>query len=114
MSKKSYKQLQNRLYREIKRRMIAEMFLNRPVTMCKTEVHIETVKIAHVTKFLDYEYEQEADYVKKLLARKIGESLFQSGYIKYSVIREPFPDLDVDCIRIEASLDVVKDKRALP
>jgi len=106
MSKKSYKQLQNRLYREIKRRMIAEMLSNRAVTVCKTTVDIETVKIAHVMSFLDYE--QEVDYAKKLLARKIGESLCQSGHIKYSVIREPSPD--VDLIRIEATLDVAKKK----
>lgn len=112
MSKKSYKQLQNRLYQEIKRRMIAEMLSNRAVTVCKTTVDIETVKIAHTMSFLDYE--QGADYAKELLARKIGESLYQSGRIKYSVIREPFLDLDVDCIRMEASLDVVKDKRVLP
>ena len=107
MSKKSYKQLQNRLYREIKRRMIAEMLSNRPVTMCKIEADIETVKIVQVIPFLDYE--QEVAYMKELLARKIGESLCQSGHIKYSIIRDPF--LDEDRIRMEATLDVVKDRR---
>lgn len=111
MSKKSYKQLQNRLYREIKRRMIAEMLSNQSFTICKITADIETVKIAQVIPFLDYEQEANYEKVKKLLARKIGESLCQSGHIKYSVIREPSPD--VDLIRIEATLDAVKDKRAL-
>lgn len=112
MSKKSYKQLQNRLYREIKRRMIAEMLSNHAVTVCKTTADIETVKIVKVIPFLDYEQEADYEKVKKLLARIIGESLCQSGHIKFSVTREPSPD--VNLIRMEATLDVVKDKRALP
>ena len=48
MSKKSYKRNQNRLYREIKRRIIAEQQLLRPVTFAKCERKIETLKVRNM------------------------------------------------------------------
>ena len=48
MSKKSYKRIQNRLYREIKRRIIVENRLLKPVQFAKYEQKVETLKIRYV------------------------------------------------------------------
>ena len=78
MSKKSFKQMQNRLYREIKRRMIAEQM---PVQVYKVHPRIDMLKLA---KAYPCSLEPELyGYVKDDMARAFGEKLAAEGYIQF-------------------------------
>lgn len=100
MSKKSYKQLQNRLYREIKRRMLAE---SRQVTANYTIERpcVKTLKIRRSVQMEEDLPGQEAflDYVvRNVMAKQMVDQLIDDGYIKYSTrITENPRELIVEC-----------------
>lgn len=48
MSKKSYKQLQNRLYREIKRRIVAEQAARVPLNLTAYDRKIDILKVKQI------------------------------------------------------------------
>lgn len=87
MSKKSFKRLQNRLYREIKHRMELE----RMVTTVHNELkklHIEKVKAGYKVPLSHYndsllEHRDMEEYARHHLARDIAEGLDKKGYIRY-------------------------------
>lgn len=87
MSKKSFKRLQNRLYREIKHRMELE----RMATTVHNEINmlrIEKVKAGYKVPFLYYndsvlEHKNMKEYARRHLARDIAEYLDKIGYIRY-------------------------------
>jgi hypothetical protein len=80
MSKKSYKKLKNRLYREIKRRIIAEKKLIAPVRVEMCERKIDTLKASMVTA---YEIREKTEYIKRHLALKLADRLISDGYIAF-------------------------------
>lgn len=104
MSKKSYKKLQNRLYREIKRRLLAEQ------TRVQYTVYpdkIETLRTIHA--FLGGA-DINLDELKMLAARKLCDGLINSPYISFKVYDTPMLNLYPDAIEIEAAIHVCRSK----
>ena len=81
MSKKSYKRNQNRLYREIKRRIIAEQALKFPVKFPAPviEIHrdIETLAVRNIVP--NY-LVREIEFVKTEMANKLARKLVAEGW----------------------------------
>lgn len=104
MSKKSYKKLQNRLYREIKRRIQAEQ---RPMSFGNyTVMHqkIETIKAKQIFPRLEMETDGAEEFVKFCLLKSIAKKLFDEGYVQcYSEM-----DHDRDAITVECQLKVCR------
>ena len=112
MSKKSYKRNQNRLYREIKRRIIAEQRLLKPVTFVKCERKIETLKVRSMVPEYMEQTKEYIEFVKHAMAKQIMQKLIDDGYVqfkyfgKYQRIADDEEVMDVK--EIEAILNVVK------
>ena len=109
MSKKSYKRNQNRLYREIKRRMILENALKMPVPI-RTEVHkIETVKVRHLVdkEGIPQNSAAYAEYIKHDMAQQIADTLMKEGYISYYTRERP-DEFIYKSVEIEARIKVVR------
>lgn len=112
MSKKSYKRNQNRLYREIKRRIIAEKRLLNPVRFAKCERKIETLKIRHIIPDYINNKKDAVEFAISDMARKMAQTLVDDGYIKFNYfgkyVRLADDEEVKDISEIEARLDVVK------
>ena len=112
MSKKSYKRNQNRLYREIKRRIIAEKRLLRPVRFATCERKVETLKLRNRVPDYMEQTRDEIKFIKSDMASKITQRLIDDGYIKFKEFGEYVriaEDEEVMHIsEIEARLDVVR------
>lgn len=111
MSKKSYKRMQNRLYREIKARMIAEKKLSMsvcPWTARETR-HIDTLKVSsRRTEPAGYSTDEFMGYEKERIARMFADKLLGDGYIDFHTEKlEEGMYLEV---YIDARLDVVKPR----
>ena len=112
MSKKSYKRNQNRLYREIKRRIIAEDRLLKPVRFGKCERKIETIKIRSIVPEYIEQTKEYIEFVKLDMTKGIVEKLIEDGYIKFNYFGDYHriaEDEEVKNIsEIEAKLYVVR------
>lgn len=84
MSKKSYKRNQNRLYREIKRRIIAENRLLKPVQFVKYEQKVETIKIRRTLPDIIEQTKEYIEFVKSDMAKEIVKKLVEDGYVKFN------------------------------
>ena len=104
MSKKSYKRNQNRLYREIKRRIVAEQALKFPVPVIKVHRDIETLAIRNI--FPNY-LVREIEFVKTDMANKIARKLVAEGFIEFFSSENKYGPI-VDVTEIEARICVVK------
>ena len=121
MSKKSYKKLQNRLYREIKARMIAEKKLSMSVLpgwTARETRHIDTLKISRShTELAGVSSNGYIECEKETIARAFGERLMEDGYINFHTeyLEEHFEDQPVAYseVRIDATLDVVKPREGI-
>jgi hypothetical protein len=80
MSKKSYKRNQNRLYREIKRRIIAEQVAKVPVPVIEIHRDIETLAIKNIVAHCFF---NEIEFVKTEMANKIARKLVDEGYVEF-------------------------------
>jgi len=112
MSKKSYKRNQNRLYREIKRRIIAEQRLLKPVRFAKCERKIETLKIRNIVPEYIKDLKEFLEYAKSDMVREITQKLISDGYLKFNYYGDYIPIAEdeeaMDVKEIEAVLNVVK------
>lgn len=112
MSKKSYKRNQNRLYREIKRRILAEDRLFKPVRFGKCEQKIETIKIRSIVPEYIEQTKEYIEFVKSDMAKQIVKKLVEDGYVKfncYGDYRRIADNEEVKIIsEIEAKVYVVK------
>ena len=112
MSKKSYKRNQNRLYREIKRRMIAEQKLLRPVSIVKCERKIVTLKVRNMVPEYIEQTKEYIEFIRHDMAKQIMQKLIDDGYVqfkdfgKYQRISDDEEVMDVK--EMEATLNVVK------
>ncbi len=112
MSKKSYKQLQNRLYREIKRRIITEQRLLRPVSIVKREKKIEKLKVRNMVPEYMEQTKEYIEFIKHDIAKQIMQKLIDDGYVqfkyfgKYQRVADDEEVMDVK--EIEAILNVVR------
>ena len=84
MSKKSYKRNQNRLYREIKRRIIAENVLLKPVQPIKCDRKVDTIKIRNILHDYNEQTKEYIEYVKWDMTTEIVKKLVEDGYIKFN------------------------------
>jgi len=118
MSKKSYKQIKNRLYREIKRRIIAENNIHYEFVRTK----YDTIKIEKLLHYDDpiiqsqrQSYQKSGDeifipdyekLIRKEMARAIASELDSKGYIKYYTSQAFADEAIHDYIRLGAILKV--------
>ena len=104
MSKKSYKRNQNRLYREIKRRIIAEQALKFPVPVIKVHRDIETLKIRNI---VPNHLIREIEFVKTDMANKLASKLVAEGFVEFFIGTNKYTPI-ADVTEIEARIRVVK------
>ena len=104
MSKKSYKRNQNRLYRKIKRRIIAEQALKFPVPIIEIHRDIETIAIRNIVP--NY-LVREIEFVKTDMANKLASKLVAEGFVEF-FSRENIYAPIADTTEIEARIRVVK------
>lgn len=113
MNKKSYKRLQNRLYREIKARIIAEKELCLPDRfwpVCETR-RIDTLRVKRCYS-VPANYEERIDaFNKQQLARELTTRLLEDGYIAFRTNAVEYSG----CLmaETEAELDVVKPREGI-
>ena len=93
MSKKSFKQLQNRLYREIKRRIQAEsMPINNRLEVTRRPIdrlaYTSSIPLCGVDDVL--EVEKIAKYLMRTdIAKVLADELITSQYVKREIYVEP-------------------------
>lgn len=104
MSKKSYKQLQNRLYREIKRRIMAEQAAKFPVPVIEIHRGIETLAIRNIVP--NY-LAREIEFVKTDMANQIARKLVAEGFVEFFSSENKYAPI-ADSTEIEARIHVVK------
>lgn len=104
MSKKSYKRNQNRLYREIKKRIIAEQAARMPVPVIETHRDIKTLAIRNIvhTRFLN-----EIEFVKTEMANKLARKLVDEGFVEFFSSENKHEPI-ADVTEIEARICVAK------
>ena len=109
MSKKSYKRNQNRLYREIKRRIIAEQALKFPVPVHVEKRNFDTLAIRHLVdkRMIPPDTTRYSEYIKRDMAHQMADKLMEEGYISYYIKEEPYEPI-FDQGEIEARICVVK------
>ena len=116
MKKRTYKRMQNRLYREIKRRILAEQALKFPIP---AQIHVEnrnidTLKVRNKIdrrRLLPYDRGM-IEYTKREMANRIAEKLYEDGYI-YFLSEEPSYGQAFDYVEVEARIDVVRQNTEL-
>ena len=107
MSKKSYKRNQNRLYREIKRRIIAEQAEKFHVPVVAIHRDIKTLAIRNiVSNHLIYDI-REIEFVKMDMANKIARKLVAEGFVEFISSKNNYEPI-ADVTEIEARICVVK------
>lgn len=104
MSKKSYKRNQNRLYREIKRRIIAEQVAKFPVPVIEIHRDIKTLAIKNIvhTRLLN-----EIEFIKMEMANKLASKLVAEGFVEFFNSENKYEPI-ADVMEIEARICVVK------
>ena len=108
MKKRTYKRMQNRLYREIKRRMLLEHSLAFPPKVCVEQRKIETLAVrrnfpAQMVRECDG-YEKQ---VKHEMAYAIAQKLCEDDYVVFFTHDDKYMK-PVDRYELEARLDVVR------
>ena len=114
MSKKSYKRMQNRLYREIKARMIAEKKLDLPVRFwpVRETRHVDTLKVSRGhTERAGISNDEYMNYEKEAIARMFAVKLLEDGYISFHT--ESLEAGEYSEVRIDATLDVLKPREGI-
>lgn len=104
MSKKSYKRNQNRLYREIKRRIIAEQASKFPVPVVEIHRDIETLAIRNLVP--NY-FVHDIEFVKIDMANEIARKLVAEGFVEFFSSENKCAPIS-DVTEIEARIRVVK------
>ena len=104
MSKKSYKRNQNRLYREIKRRIIAEQVAKFPVPVIEIHRDVETLAIRNI---VHNRFFHEIEFVKMEMANKLASKLVAEGFVEFFSSENKYEQI-ADVTEIEARVCVVK------
>ena len=108
MKKKTYKQMQNRLYREIKRRIEAEKRIMIPMEVRTDGRQIDTIAVRNMVPCRVCTKDKIV-FVKSIMANKIATKLLADQYITFCSYENHYAPA-IDTIEIEARLDVVKPK----
>ena len=108
MKKKTYKQMQNRLYREIKRRLLLEHNLAVPLEVRTDGRQIDTLKVSNrIPKRMIYDFGFAEDHAKNEMARQLVNKLVEDEYITFYTYEDATTHL-FDYVEIQARVDVVK------
>lgn len=109
MSKKSYKRNQNRLYREIKRRMIAEAAMMFPVPVHIEHRNFDTLAVRKLInkRMIPSNTTEYSEYIKRDMANQLANKLMDEGYISYFTREDPDGQI-FDNAEIEARIMVVR------
>ena len=107
MSKKSYKRNQNRLYREIKRRIAAEQTLKFPVLVIEIHRNIETLAIRNIVPNYLVKKINGIEFVKTDIANKLARKLVAEGFVEFFSNENKYPPI-TDVTEIEARICVIK------
>lgn len=108
MKKKTYKQMQNRLYREIKRRIEAENRIMIPLEVKTDGRQIDTIKTRNMIPCRMCTRDND-HIVKSIMANKIATKLLADEYIAFYSHENHYEPI-TDVMEIEARLDVVRPK----
>ena len=108
MKKKTYKQMQNRLYREVKRRIEAEKRITIPIEVRTDGRQIDTIAVRNMVPCRVCTKDNDA-FVKSIMANKIVTKLLADEYIAFYSHADHYEPI-TDVVEIEARLDVVKPK----
>lgn len=105
MNKKSYKRNQNRLYREIKRRILAEQALKFPIPVIEVHRDIKTLAVRnHVP---NYYLISEVEFVKMDMANKLARKLIAEGLVEFFSSKNEYEPI-MDTTEIEARIYVAE------
>lgn len=104
MSKKSYKRNQNRLYREIKRRIMAERALQFPVPVIEVPRNIETLVVKN---FVSNRLIDDIEFVKMNMANQIARKLIAEGLVEFFSSKNEYEPI-MKATEIEARIYVVE------
>ncbi len=109
MSKKSYKRNQNRLYREIKRRIIAEQAMEFHVPVHIEHRNFDTLAVRNIIdkRMIPPNTTEYSGYIKRNMAHQLAHKLMDEGYISYFT-REDSDGQISDNAEIEARIMVVR------
>ena len=109
MKKRTYKQMQNRLYREIKRRIIAEQVMKFPVPVHIEHRNIDTLAIRHYVdkRMIPQNTTEYTEYIKRDMAHQLADKLMDEGYVSYYTNESPCEPI-FDNVEIEARIRVVR------
>ena len=109
MSKKSYKRNQNRLYREIKRRMIAEQAMMFPAPVHIEHRNFDTLVVRKLIdkRMIPPNTTEYSEYIKRDMAHQLANKLMDEGYIRYFTREDPDGPI-FDNAEIEARIMVVR------
>ena len=108
MKKKTYKQMQNRLYREVKRRIEAEKRITIPIEVRTDGRQIDTIAVRNMVPCRVCTKDKYV-FIKSIMANKIATKLLADQYITFYSYENHYAPA-IDTIEIEARLDVVKPK----
>ena len=106
MSKKSYKRNQNRLYREIKRRIIAEQALKFPVPVPIKEIHRD-IKTLAIRNIVPNDLVCKIELVKAHMAKELARKLVSEGFVEFFSSKNKCAQI-VDATEIEARVYVAR------
>lgn len=110
MKKKTYKQMQNRLYREIKRRIEAENRIKIPLEVNVCERKIDTIELR---KCIDrrelamYLGDEGGEMIKRSMAHEVCNTLYDEGYFVFYNSTSP-SDVVFDYKELECRIDIVR------
>lgn len=104
MSKKSYKRNQNRLYREIKRRIIAEQALKFPIPVKEITRDIKPLAIRNI---VPNDLVCKIEFVKAHMAKELARKLVSEGFVEFFSSENRCAQI-VDATEIEARIYVAK------
>lgn len=108
MKKKTYKRMQNRLYREVKRRIEAEKRIMIPMEARTDGRQIDTIAVRNMVPCRVCAKDNDV-FIKSIMANKITTKLLADQYITFYSHEDHYGPVE-DIIEIEARLDVVKPK----
>lgn len=110
--KRMYKQMQNKLYRKIKRRMIAEQAMKFPVPVHIEHRNFDTLIIRNLVdkRAGPANSAEYAEYIKRDMAHQLADKLMHEGYISYYTREEPNYGPISDNAEIEARIMVARVK----
>ena len=108
MSKKSYKRNQNRLYREIKRRIIAEGVVEGMLKHPAFPAEKKTIDVVKIRSIFPNYLADQMEFVKQDTAMKITKQLIDDGYVAFfSKGQDSERPID-SCTEVEAKVYVVR------